>query len=42
MPMETCPYCRQKIEVSYGTIPCPKCKKLIIVYPDDTLILRRF
>ena len=38
---EVCPYCNQKIEVSYGEQKCSKCKKLINVYPDDTLILRR-
>jgi len=41
MPNEICPYCNQKIEVSYGTRPCPKCKKLIRVYPDDTFIIGR-
>ena len=39
--LEICPYCNAKIEVSYGTFPCPKCHKLIHVYPDDTVILQR-
>ena len=39
--IEICPYCNQKIEVSYGTRPCPKCNKLINIFPDDSIILRR-
>ncbi len=41
MNKEICPYCNQEIIVSYGTRPCPKCNKLINVYPDEKLILRR-
>lgn len=41
MPIEICPYCNQKIEVSYGKRDCPKCNKPIIIYPDDSFILRR-
>jgi len=41
MHIEICPYCNQEIQVSYGIRPCPKCKKLINIYPDDTLILER-
>jgi len=41
MSIEICPYCNQKIEVSYGERLCPKCNKLIKVYPDDSIILRR-
>lgn len=38
---EICPYCNQQIKVSYGIRPCPKCEKLINIYPDDNLILKR-
>lgn len=38
---EICPWCHKEIQVSYGTTPCPKCKKPIRVFPDDELILKR-
>ena len=38
---ENCPYCNQKIGVSYGEQKCPKCHKLINVFPDDNLIIKR-
>ena len=31
---EVCPWCRRKIQVSYGLRTCPKCHKGIRVFPD--------
>lgn len=38
---EVCPYCSQRITVSYGTRPCPACAQPIRVYPDDAEVLKR-
>ena len=38
--MESCPYCSEKIEISYGVVPCPKCHKLIRCTPDNQEVLK--